>query len=99
MMKLSDYVVSFLEKQGVVHLFMLTGGGCMHLTDSVGRSRSITWICNQDEQACAMAAEAYAKMSNTMGVALVTSGPGSTNAITGVLGAYQDSDQIQPSCF
>jgi len=90
-MKLSDYVVEFLEKNGVRVVFMLSGGGCMHLVDSVGKSERIKFICNHHEQACAMAAEAYAKYKNDIAVALVTSGPGATNAITGLLGAFQDS--------
>ncbi|KKK74403.1 hypothetical protein LCGC14_2884130, partial [marine sediment metagenome] len=89
--KVSDYVVKFLEKNGVKHIFMLAGGGCMHLTDSVGRSNKIKYICNHHEQASAMAAEAYSKFKNNLGVVLVTSGPGGTNAITGLLGAFQDS--------
>jgi acetolactate synthase-1/2/3 large subunit len=91
MMKLSDYVVEFLESNGVRNVFMLGGGGCMHLLDSIGKSRKIQYVCNHHEQACAMCVEAYAKFRNDMGVALVTSGPGATNTITGVLGAFQDS--------
>jgi len=90
-MKLSDYVVEFLENNGVRIVFMLSGGGCMHLVDSVGKSKRIKYICNHHEQACAMSAEAYAKFQNDIGVVLVTSGPGSTNTITGLLGAFQDS--------
>ncbi|MCX6727152.1 MAG: thiamine pyrophosphate-binding protein [Candidatus Shapirobacteria bacterium] len=91
MIKLSEYVVKFLEKNKVGDIFMLSGGGCMHLVDSVGRSKKISAICCHHEQACAMAAEAYAKLTNSLGVALVTSGPGATNTLTGVLGAYLDS--------
>lgn len=90
-MKLSDYIVNFLENYGVTDIFMFTGGGCMHLVDSFGRSEKIKYICNHHEQACAMAAQAYSKLKNDLGVALVTSGPGSTNTITGVAGAYLDS--------
>ena len=90
MIKLSDYIINYLQDDGVKHVFMLTGGGCMHLVNSIGNSR-IKYICNHHEQACAMAAEAYAKMNNKLGVVLVTSGPGATNTITGVVGAFQDS--------
>lgn len=90
-MKLSDYVVSFFEKQGVKSIFMVTGGGCMHLVNSFGSSSQIKYICMHHEQSASMAAEAYAKYTNELGLALVTSGPGSTNTITGLLGAYQDS--------
>lgn len=90
-MKLSDYVVQFFEEQHVKDVFMVTGGGCMHLVNSFGSSSKIQYICTQHEQSAAMAAEAYAKMKNDLGVVVVTSGPGATNTITGVLGAFQDS--------
>lgn len=90
-MKLSDYVVRFIEAQGVKHVFMVPGGGAMHLNDSLGQSTTIAWICNLHEQASAMAAETYAKATGNLGVALFTTGPGGTNAITGVAGAWLDS--------
>jgi acetolactate synthase-1/2/3 large subunit len=90
-MKLSDYVIRFIEAQGVRHVFMVPGGGAMHLNDSLGQSRNITWVCNLHEQASAMAAETYAKATGNLGVALFTTGPGGTNAITGVAGAWLDS--------
>jgi acetolactate synthase-1/2/3 large subunit len=90
-MKLSDYVVQFIEGLGVQHVFMVPGGGAMHLNDSLGHSKSITWVCNLHEQASAMAAETYAKATGNLGVAMFTTGPGSTNAITGVAGAWLDS--------
>lgn len=90
-MKLSDYVVEYLEKQNVKDVFMVSGGGCMHLVNSFGNSQKMKIICTHHEQSAAMAAEAYAKYNNELGVAVVTSGPGATNTITGVLGAFQDS--------
>jgi acetolactate synthase-1/2/3 large subunit len=90
-MKLSDYVASFIASAGVKHVFMLTGGGAMHLNDSIGACRDLDYVCNLHEQACAIAAEAYAKVTNNLGVALVTTGPGGTNAVTGVAGAWLDS--------
>lgn len=90
-MKLSDYVVHFFEKQKVKDIFMVTGGGCMHLVNSFGNSEKIRFWCTQHEQAAAMAAEGYAKMKNDLGLVLTTSGPGATNTITGVLDCYQDS--------
>jgi acetolactate synthase-1/2/3 large subunit len=90
-MKLSDYVVGAVAAQGVRHVFFLPGGGAMHLNDSLGRCRDIEFVCNLHEQASAIAAEAYARVTNNLGVAMVTSGPGSTNAITGVAGAWLDS--------
>ena len=89
--KLSDYVINFIAKQGVKHVFMLSGGGAMHLNDSLGRCKDIEFVCNLHEQASAIAAEAYAKVTNNIGVALVTTGPGGTNAITGVAAAWLNS--------
>lgn len=90
-MKLSDYVVRFFEKQKLTDMFMVSGGGCMHLVNSFGKSDKIKYWCTQHEQAAAMAAEGYAKMKNDICVVLTTSGPGATNTITGVLDCYQDS--------
>lgn len=90
-MKLSDFVFQFIAAQGVKHVFMFPGGGAMHLVDSLGRCKGIEYICNLHEQACAIAAEAYARVNNNLGVALVTTGPGGTNAITGVAAAWLDS--------
>lgn len=91
MIKLSDYVVKFIEDIGVNHVFMIPGGGAMHLNDSLGRSNKINYICNLHEQASSIAAEAYARVTNNLGVALVTTGPGGTNAITGVAGGWIES--------
>ena len=89
--KLSDYVFRFLAAYGVRHVFELTGGGAMHLNDSLGATPGIEYVCTQHEQAAAMAAESYAKTAGSLGVCLVTAGPGGTNAITGVAGAWLDS--------
>jgi len=88
--KLSDYVIKFIENLGVKHIFLISGGGNIHLVDSLGKSKKIKFVCNHHEQAASTAAEAYARIKK-FGVCLVTTGPGGTNAITGVLGAYQDS--------
>ena len=90
-MKLSDYVVQFVAEQGVRHVFMLPGGGAMHLNESLGRRPDLQFVCTLHEQAAAIAAEAYAKVTNGLGVAMVTTGPGGTNAITGLAGAWLDS--------
>jgi acetolactate synthase-1/2/3 large subunit len=90
-MKLSDYVFQFVADQGVQHVFLVTGGGAMHLNASLAAEKRITPICNSHEQASAMCAESYAKAVNGLGVALVTTGPGGTNAVTGVAGAWLDS--------
>ncbi|HMD15300.1 MAG TPA: thiamine pyrophosphate-binding protein [Terriglobales bacterium] len=90
-MRLADYVMSFVARQGVKHVFLLTGGGAMHLNDALARCGDLTFVCNHHEQASAIAAENYSKATNNLGVALVTTGPGGTNAITGVVGAWLDS--------
>jgi len=90
-MKLSDYVIRFVVEQGAKHIFMLPGGGAMHLNDSAGHTPGLEYVCNLHEQACAVAAEAYAKVTNNVGVVLVTTGPGGTNALTGAAAAWLDS--------
>lgn len=91
MIKVSDYVVKCLEQLDVKHMFMLPGGGSMHLNDSLGKSECIEYIACLHEQACAIAAEAYARVTNKPGLLMVTTGPGGTNAITGVAAAYIES--------
>lgn len=94
MIKLSDYVVSFLEKTGCKHVFMLPGGGAMHLNDSLGKSQFLQYVGCLHEQACAIAAEAYARVNNHLGLLMVTTGPGGTNALTGIAGAYLESTPV-----
>jgi acetolactate synthase-1/2/3 large subunit len=91
MIKLSDYVMKYIAQLGVGEVFMLPGGGCMHLVDSLGRNKNLKFIVNLHEQACAIAADAYSQYTNNLGVALVTTGPGGTNAITGVAASWIDS--------
>jgi acetolactate synthase-1/2/3 large subunit len=90
-MKLSDYVVRFVAEQGVKHVFLVTGGGAMHLNQSLACEAAIEAVCNSHEQASAICAEGYAKATNHLGVCMVTTGPGGTNAVTGVAGAWLDS--------
>ena len=90
-MRVADYIWKFLADKGVRHVFLVTGGGAMHLNDALGRETRIKYVCNLHEQACAMAAEGYARMSGMPGVVSVTTGPGGTNALTGVMGAWLDS--------
>ncbi len=90
-MKLSDYVIGRLADWGVRHIFLVTGGGAMHLNDSIGHHQQIQYVCNHHEQASAMAAEGYARVSGRPGVVNVTTGPGAINAINGVFGAFTDS--------
>ena len=89
--KLSDYVFRFVAGLGVKHVFEVTGGGAMHLNDSLGANPDLEYVCTLHEQAAAMAAESYAKVTNDLSVCLVTTGPGGTNALTGVAGAFLDS--------
>lgn len=91
MIKLSDYIAKYLADYGVHHVFMITGGGAMHLNDSIGKEKRIQYICNHHEQASAIAAEGYARVSGDIAVVCVTSGPGGTNTLTGVLGQWLDS--------
>ncbi len=91
MIKLSDYVMNFLADLGIEHVFMVAGGGAMHLNDSLAHHPRIRPVCVLHEQAAAIAAESYGRVKGLPGAALVTSGPGGTNAITGVAGAWQDS--------
>lgn len=91
MIKISDYIIQKLVDYGVKDVFMISGGGAMHLNDSVGRNKNIQYICNHHEQASAIAAEGYARFSGQLAVVIVTSGPGGTNAITGVIGQWLDS--------
>lgn len=89
-MKLTDYVASFIADLGVKSVFSVCGGGAMHLVDSFGRHEKLEYIPTHHEQAAAMAAEAYARIVG-IGAALFTTGPGGTNALTGVAGAWIDS--------
>lgn len=89
--RVADYIVRTLADEGVRHVFLVTGGGAMHLNDAIARESRIAYICNHHEQASAMAAEGYARISGQVGVACVTSGPGGVNALNGVYGAWTDS--------
>lgn len=89
--KVTDYIAEFLVSKGINQIFTVVGGGSMHLNDSFGHHAKLSCIYNHHEQASAIAAEAYARVNNKMAVTCVTSGPGAVNALTGVVGAYQDS--------
>ncbi|MFA5095784.1 MAG: thiamine pyrophosphate-binding protein [Candidatus Omnitrophota bacterium] len=91
MIKLSDYVFDFVARVRVKDVFLLPGGGCMHLVDSLGKNKKLKYVCCLHEQAAGIAAEAYSQYSNNLGVVLVTTGPGGTNAVTSVAGAWIDS--------
>jgi acetolactate synthase-1/2/3 large subunit len=90
-MRVADYIAQALADKGVRHVFLVTGGGAMHLNDALGHEPRIAPIYNHHEQASAIAAEAYARVSGTPGVINVTTGPGGINALNGVFGAWTDS--------
>ncbi len=89
--KVSNYISQYLVDRGITHAFSVTGGGAMHLNDAFGHQKGITVTYNHHEQACAIAAEAYARIHNRLAACVVTTGPGGTNAITGVVGGWLDS--------
>ena len=89
--KVSNYIAQFLADHGVSDVFTITGGGAMHLNDAIGHHEALHCTYNHHEQACAIAAEGYARLTGKVAAVCVTSGPGGTNAITGVLGGWQDS--------
>lgn len=89
--RVADYIFRKLADWGVRHVFVVTGGGAMHLNDALGRESRIRYVCNHHEQASAMAAEGYARIAGQPAVACVTSGPGGVNALNGVFGAWTDS--------
>ena len=91
-MRVADYLVRRLADMGVEHVFMLPGGGAMHLNDALTLEPRITPVPCHHEQACGIAAEAYGRVKETFGVAMVTTGPGATNVLTPVVGAWIESE-------
>ena len=89
--KVAKYIAEFLLRNGIQDCFMVTGGGAMHLDDALGHQEGLHCVFNHHEQACAIAAEAYTRMTGKIAAVCVTSGPGGTNAITGVVGGWLDS--------
>ena len=89
--KVSEFIADFLVENGIEHVFTVTGGGAMHLNDALGHKKELKCVYNHHEQACAIAAEGYTRLSGRLAAICVTSGPGGTNAITGVLGGWLDS--------
>ena len=89
--RLADYVADFLVKKGVTDVFSVVGGGAMHLNDALGHNDKLHVTYDHHEQACAIAAESYARLENKIAAVCVTTGPGGTNALTGVLGGWLDS--------
>lgn len=89
--KVSDLIVDYIASLGVKHVFQISGGGNMHLVDSIAKSSKLKYICNHHEQACAMAAESYGRVGGNIGVCISTVGPAATNMLTGIMGAWTDS--------
>ena len=89
--KLAKYIAEFLVARGITDCFMVTGGGAMHLDDALGHEEGLHCVFNHHEQACSIAAEGYTRMTGKLAAVCVTSGPGGTNAITGVMGGWLDS--------
>jgi len=92
--RVADYIAKRLQEWGVDKVFMLSGGGMMHLVDSVGRAEGLHAVCNHHEQCSAIAADAQARFSGRLGVCYATSGPGATNILTGLVGSWQDSSPV-----
>ena len=90
-MQVSDFIAEFLVKKGVKYVYAVTGGASLHLIHSAKKNKKLKVIFPIHEQTCAMAAEAYARVSKNIGAAFATSGPGATNLATGICGAYFDS--------
>jgi acetolactate synthase-1/2/3 large subunit len=91
MIRLADYVAQTLVAHGISDVFLVTGGGAMHLNDAIGRCTGLRYVACHHEQACTMAAQSYYRLTNRLAAVNVTAGPGGTNAITGVFGAWADS--------
>jgi len=91
MIKVTDYITGKLAEFGIRHVFMITGGGAMHLNDSIGCCKELEFTCCQHEQACADRGRRILSRLGKNGAVNVTSGPGGTNAITGVIGQWLDS--------
>lgn len=89
--RVADFIANTLAAHGIRHVFLVTGGGAMHLNDAFGRQKELRYVACHHEQACAIAAEGYARTAGKVAAVNVTTGPGGTNAITGVWGAYTDS--------
>lgn len=89
--KVADYIARFIAEQGVKHVFLVTGGGNLPMVDAIRARKDLQYVATHHEQAAAMAAEAYARVNENLGVCCVTFGPGATNTLTGVAGAWLDS--------
>jgi acetolactate synthase I/II/III large subunit len=93
-MKVSDYITQFLVNNGIRHLFLISGGGMMHMLDSAGKQQDLECIYNLNEQSSGICAESYGQFTNHLGACMLTTGPGATNALTGCAGAWLDSTPV-----
>ena len=89
--KISDYIAEFLTKQGISHVFVVSGGASLTLIESISSTNNVEYVCCQHEQSAAMAADAYSRISGSLGAAVATSGPGVTNMLTGIACSFYDS--------
>ena len=88
---ISYFLMDYFASLGLKKVFFVPGGGNMFLVDAIGRHPEIDFVSTHNEQAAVIAAEAYTRLTNSIGIALVTTGPGATNSITGIAGAWLDS--------
>ncbi len=93
-MKASDYIAAFLADQGIRDLFLISGGGMMHMLDSVSQQPRLNLVFNLNEQASGICAESYGQFTGHLGACMVTTGPGATNAVTGCAGAWVDGTPV-----
>ena len=93
-MRTADYIFQFLADRGVRDVFMVSGGGAMFLNDALGSEPRLRAVCTHHEQGAAIAAEGYARVTGGPAVVSVTTGPGGTNALTGVIGEWLDSQPV-----
>lgn len=89
--KVSDLITNYIASLGVKHVFLIPGGGNVHIVDSISKSKDVSYVCNHHEQVSAMAAESYGRVGRNIGVCCTTVGPAATNTITGIMGAWTDS--------
>lgn len=94
MIKVSDYIAQFIVDQGIKDLFLISGGGMMHMLDSVSRNKDLNLVFNLNEQASSICADSYGQFNGHLGACMVTTGPGATNAVTGCAGAWLDSNPV-----
>lgn len=93
-MTVAEFVAKYIERKGITHVFMVSGGGMMYLQDALSRLKKTQYVCHHHEQAATFAAEAYGRQRGGPGVVFATSGPGALNTVTGIVSAWQDSSPL-----